>query len=216
MAEYREACEILNIISMTGAIENYSPNSYIVKGTFQLSNMIINSIFPEETCHWIAESITSGPSWYQYRYIINEDLRHLFRSLMGILLRTVRDYSPEREGIPNPEFVKIITTPEAEFVTFFPGNNIDIDDFDNDSHREILVQGNALDSEDESDNYPDLDTDDEDDFIDPENSPEYELYSGPLPRYEERNYDTLLDAGLPLYSEFSWIRAMLFRAESLA
>jgi hypothetical protein len=214
MAEYREACEILNVISMTGALENYNPNSYIVKGAFQLANMIINSIFPEETCHWIAESITSNNSWNQYIYIINEDLRHLFRRLMGILLRTVRDYSPEREGIPNPEFVKIITTPEDEFVTFFPGN-IDIDDFDNDSHREILVQGNALDSEDESDNYPDLDTDDEDDFIDPENSPEYELYSEPLPRYEYRNNDKLLDAGIPLYSEFSWIRTMLFRAESL-
>lgn len=208
MAEYREACEILDVISMTGALENYSPNSYIVKGTFQLSNMITNSIFPEETCHWIAESITSNSSWYQFIYIANESLKDPLRRLFGIFLRTVRDYSPEREGVPNPEFVKIVTTPEAEFVTFFPGNNNDIDDFDNDSHREIL--------EYESDNYPDLDTDDEDDFIDPENSPEYELYSEPLPRYEERSSDVLLDAGLPLYSEFSWVRAMLFRAESLA
>ena len=56
----------------------------------------------------------------------------------------------------------------------------------------------------------------DDDFIDPENSPEYELYSEPPPRYEERNMDRLLDAGLPLYSEFSWVRALLFRAESLA
>ena len=214
MAEYREACEIINAISMTGALENYSPNSYIVEGAFQLANIIINSLFPEETCYWIAESITSDSSWYRYIYIINEDLRHLFRSLMGILLRTVQDYSPESEGIPNPEFIKIITTPEDEFATFFPGN-IDIDDFDNDSHREILAQG-ALDSEDESDYYPDLDTDDEDDFIDPENSPDYELYSEPPPRYEKRNSYILLDAGVPLYSEFSWIRAMLFRAESLA
>src|SRR3954462_5761398 len=98
MAEYREACEILNVISMTGALENYNPNSYIVDGACQLSNMIINSIFPEETCHWIAESITSNNSGNQYTYIRNEDVRHLFRRLRGILLRTVRDYSPEREG----------------------------------------------------------------------------------------------------------------------
>ena|ERR1044072_2300728 len=215
MAEYREACEIINAISMTGALENYSPNSYIVEGAFQLASIIINSPFPEETCYWVAKSIVSNDTWMQYMYIRNENLQTLLHILFGILLRTVRDYSPDREGIPNPEFVKIITTPEAEFVTFFPGN-IDIDDFDNDSHREILAQGNALDSEDESDYYPDLDTDDEDDFIDPENSPDYELYSEPPPRYEERNSDILLDAGVPLYSEFSWIRAMLFRAESLA
>jgi hypothetical protein len=206
MAEYREACAILNAISVAGAMENYNSNSYIVEGAFQLANIIINSPFPEETCYWVAKSIISNDAWMQYMYIRNENLQTLLHILFGILLRTVRDYSPESEGISNPEFIKIITTPEDEFVTFFPRNI----DFDNDSHREIL--------EDESDYYPDLDTDtdDEDDFIDPENSPEYELYSEPPPRYEERSSDILLDAGVPLYSEFSWIRAMLFRAESLA
>jgi len=215
MAEYREACEILNGISITGALENYSPNSYIVEGAFQLARMISDSLFPEETCYWVAESITSNSSWYQFIYIADESLHDLFRRLMGILVRTVRDYSPEREGIPNPEFVKIITTPEAEFVTFFPGN-IDIDDFDNDSHQEILAQRNALFS---GGSGSDIDSEEiyyMDDFIDPENSPENELYSEPPPRYEYRNNDILLDTGVPLYSEFSWVRTMFFRAESLA
>src|SRR5207248_8206123 len=66
---------------------------------------------------------------------------------------------------------------------------------------EMLVQGSAVDWNSDDDNSEDEDSEDE-----------YEEFP---PRYEKRNWDILLDTGVPLYSEFSWMRAMLCGAQFL-
>jgi hypothetical protein len=135
------------------------------------------------------------------------------KELIVMLYEVTRNYIPEREGIDNSHFCRIITTPGEQFTTFFPGNNY--------SDREALMGENISEPEYGNDTDSEADSEytsseDEDDFIDPENAPEYERYEGPLPLYERRDNDRLLDAGLPLYSEFS-LRTMLWSmAKSIA
>lgn len=226
MLTYSELADLLREISMKLYMYNgYALDSFAVAGSVRLAMLIDTGLFPAENCYWVAKSIVPDINAYtSLMHIIEQRFdvvpACIMYNLLDHLCIIALDYQPEREGIPNPEFRRIFSTPEEEFTTFFSNNIENIDDFDNDSHREILSHGGGdSDSDEDSDlevNY-DSDYDSEDDFIDPENPPEYIRYSEPLPRYEERNQDTLLDAGpLPLYSEFSWIRMMLFRAQSLA
>src|SRR5687767_13600822 len=104
------------------------------------------------------------------------------KELIVKLYEVTCNYIPEREGVDNHHFHRIITTPSEQFTTFFPGNN------NNYSYREVLAQENVSEPEDSSDtdssSDSDIDSEDEDDFIDPESAPEYERHSGPLPLYE--------------------------------
>jgi hypothetical protein len=219
---HQEICALFYDISLIAKWRcRYPPNSFIVRGSELLGEMITRTPFPEETVHRIAKSMLTDEYYTRLLdEIFDRKLLRQVNQLIAKLANFYENYTPEFEGISNTQFERVFTTPYDEFITFYPNNNIEaIDDFDNESHQEILAQEGALeDSEDDSDDdLPDLDYDtDNDDFIDPENSPEYAQYSEPPPRYEERNRDRLLDAGIPLYSEFSWVRTMLYRMESLA
>jgi hypothetical protein len=223
MLTYNELADLFREISMKLYMYNgYALDSFVVAGLVRLAVLIDTGLFPAENCHWVAKSIVPNISAYTSLMDIIEQRfdvgpTSIMYSLLDQLCIISLDYQPEREGIPNPEFRRIFSTPEEEFTTFFSSNIENIDDFDNDSHREILSHGGTLDDSDSDSDLEviyDSDYDSEDDFIDPENPPEYSQYSEPPPKYEERNRDVLLDAGVPLYSEFSWIRAMLFRVES--
>src|ERR1044072_4529832 len=235
MPHYRDIVHLFREVSRIACnYEGYSRYSYIVEGSRRLASMIERGFFPEENCHWIAKSILPTNRTHlalirATEYHFDADFACLMRNLVIKLHEITQSYTSEREGSFNRHFQRIITIPSEQFTTFFPGNSSNYsyrkilaqenvsdledsgtdsdtdseytDDFDNDSHREILAQGGALDSED--------DTDEEDDFIDPENAPAYEQYDGPLPLYENRHRDKLLESDSPPeYSEFS-LRMML-------
>ena len=223
MLTYNELADLLREISMKLYMYNgYALDSFVVAGSVRLATLIDSGLFSAENCHWVAKSIVPDINVYtSLMHIIEQrfdaEPACIMYNLLDQLFIIALNYQPEREGISNPEFRRIFSASEAEFTTFISNNIGNIDDFDNDSHREILSHGGTLDDSDsDSDlevNY-DSDYDSEDDFIDPENPPEYSQYPEPPPRFEERNRNTLLDAGVPpLYFEFSWLRAMLFRAE---
>ena len=222
MLAYQDIVHMLREVSRNAyRWDGYAINSIIVAGSSHLAELIDSGLFPAENCHWIAKSIVPDLRTFRIlRGVIHRRFDAMPAGMMSNLLCELfviaRDYQPEREGIPNPDFQRIFTQADMEFSTFFPN---DTDDFDNEAHREILAQGGATDSDSDEDyiGIEEEDINSEDDFIDPENPPEYELYPAKTaPRYEDRNRDTLLDAGLPLYSEFSWIRTMLCRVQSLA
>ena len=208
MLTYNELADLLREIAMKLYVYNgYALDSFVVAGSVRLAMLIDTGLFPAENCHWVAKSIVPNINAYT-SLIHNIEQRFdvmpacIMYNLLDQLFIISLDYQPEREGIPNPEFRRIFSTPEEEFTTFFSNNIENIDDFNNDSHREILSRGGTLD---DSDSDPeDSDTDEEDDFIDPENAPAYEQYEGPLPLYENRHRDELLESdSSPEYSEFS-------------
>jgi len=208
MLTYNELADLLREIAMKLYVYNgYALDSFVVAGSVRLAMLIDTGLFPAENCHWVAKSIVPNINVYtSLIHIIEQRFDVIPACIMYNLLDQLfiisLDYQPEREGIPNPEFRRIFSTPEEEFTTFFSNNIENIDDFNNDSHREILSRGGTLD---DSDSDPeDSDTDEEDDFIDPENAPAYEQYDGPLPLYENRHRDELLESdSSPEYSEFS-------------
>jgi len=208
MLTYNELADLLREIAMKLYVYNgYALDSFVVAGSVRLAMLIDTGLFPAENCHWVAKSIVPNINVYtSLIHIIEQRFDVIPACIMYNLLDQLfiisLDYQPEREGIPNPEFRRIFSTPEEEFTTFFSNNIENIDDFNNDSHREILSHGGTLD---DSDSDPeDSDTDEEDDFIDPENAPAYEQYEGPLPLYENRHRDELLESdSSPEYSEFS-------------
>ena len=190
MSDYRDIIHIFREVSRIAyEYEGYNRNSYIVEGSRRLASMIEGGFFPEENCHWIAKSILPHNRYHiRLFYAINHHFDASFAELMQILVHSLvdvtRNYTPEREGMDNPYFHRIFTTPGEQFTTFFPGN--------------------ASNSEFESDSDSEIDSEDEDDFIDPENAPAYEQYDGPLPLYENIHQDELLLEGPPpIYSEFS-------------
>src|ERR1051325_5893826 len=197
MPHYRDIVHLFREVSRIACnYEGYSRYSYIVEGSRRLASMIERGFFPEENCHWIAKSILPTNRTHlalirATEYHFDADFACLMRNLVIKVHEITQSYTPEREGVSNRHFQRIITTPGEEFTTFFPGNS------SNYSDREILAQVNASDPEDS-------DTDEEDDFIDPENAPAYEQYDGPLPLYENRHRDELLESdSSPEYLEFS-------------
>ena len=211
MPHYRDIVHLFREVSRIAySYEGYSRYSYIVEGSRRLASMIERGLFPEENCHWIAKSILPTNTTHlalirATEYHFDADFACLMRNLIIKLHEIIQSYTPEREGFSNQHFQRIITTPSEQFTTFFPGNN------SNYLYREILAQENVSDLEDSgTDSDTDSEyTDEEDDFIDPENAPAYEQYDGPLPLYENRHRDELLESDSPPeYSEFS-LRMML-------
>ncbi len=208
MLTYNELADLLREIAMKLYVYNgYALDSFVVAGSVRLAMLIDTGLFPAENCHWVAKSIVPNINVYT-SLMHNIEQRFdvipacIMYNLLDQLFIISLDYQPEREGIPNPEFRRIFSTPEEEFTTFFSNIIENIDDFNNDSHREILSRGGTLDDSDSD--SEDSDTDEEDDFIDPENAPAYEQYDGPLPLYENRHRDELLESdSSPEYSEFS-------------
>lgn len=217
---YRDTVHLLREVSrIAHAYEGYASNSYIVEGSRRLASMIERGFWPEETWHWIASSIV--PNYRRYRYLseyihnhFDADFESLLQELLSNLYSVSRRYTPERDGVPNLELQRIFTTPEDAFITFFPGDN------SNYSYREILAHESISEPEYSSDSDSDSDVDSdtsEDDFIDPENAPEYERCAGPLPLYENRYRDKLLLSDEPpVYSEFSLEVMLMSMARSLA
>src|ERR1043165_8864311 len=211
MPHYRDIVHLFREVSRIACYyEGYSRYSYIVEGSRRLASMIERGFFPEENCHWIAKSILPTNRTHlalirATEYHFDADFACLMRNLVIKLHEITQSYTPEREGSFNWHFQRIITTPSEQFTTFFPGNS------SNYSYREILAQENVSDLEDSgTDSDTDSEyTDEEDDFIDPENAPAYEQYDGPLPLYDNRHRDELLESdSSPEYSEFS-LRMML-------
>lgn len=200
MSNYRDTIHLFREVSRIAYnYEGYDRDSYIVRGSRRLADMIEGGLFPEENCHWIAKCILPHSRYHlglirAINHHFDASFAELMRNLVINLYDATQNYIPEREGVDNPYFHRIITTPSEQFTTFFP--------------RE--------DSEDESDSYSDLDTDDEDDFIDPENPPEYDRSIDPLPLYENRYQDELLAEGPPIYSEFSLRMMLMSMVRSLA
>ena len=226
MSNYRDIIHAFREVSIIAReYEGYSNTSFIVEGTRRLASMIERGFFPEETCHWIAKCIIPHNRYHlglfrAIDYHFDPIFAELMRILVCKLLEVTRNYTPEREGGDNPHFCRIITTPSEQFTTFFPGDTIN-----NYSVSEALAVENVLDLELESDSDSDYDSDiddsdtseDENDFIDLENAPAYERHPGPLPLYESRHQDELLDAGpTPVYSEFSLRMMQLSMERSLA
>ena len=228
MSNYRDIVHAFRQVSRIAyEYEGYARNSYIVEGSRRLASMIERGFFPEENCHWIAKCILPHNIYHFGLFrAINHHFDASFAELIHILVFKLyvvtRDYTPEREGTDNPHFRRIITTPSEPFTTFFPGDTID-----NYTDREALAHENVSDLELESasgssaSDTSDSDTsdseEDEDDFIDPENAPEYEQHPGPLPLYENRHQDELLlEDDPPIYSEFSLRMMQLSMERSLA
>jgi hypothetical protein len=212
MSNYRDIIHLFREVSRIAFnYEGYTRNSFIVEGSRRLASMIERGFFPEEYCHWIAKCIVPHRRYCLglFRAInhhFDASFAELIRNLVVSLYDVTRNYTPEREGTDNPNFCRIITTPSEQFTTFFPG---DIGTY---SYREILAEENISEpeysSDTESGSNSDIDSEDEDDFIDPENPPEYDQSIDPLPLYENRCQDELLAEGPPIYSEFS-LRVML-------
>lgn len=236
---YRDTVHLLREVSrIAHAYEGYARNSYIVEGSRRLASMIERGFWPEETWHWIASSIVPNYRGYRYlsEYIHNHfdaDFESLLQELLSDLYSVSQRYTPERDGVPNLEFQRIFTTPEDEFVTLFPGDN------SNYSYRETLAHENISEPEYSNDSNSDVDSDSdeeldalweentgsnmvflglaEDDFINPEDAPEYEQYPSPLPLYENRYRDELLLSDEPpIYSEFSLEMMLMSMTRSLA
>ncbi len=214
----------------------YHRNSNIIQGINYLISVIAVDDYSEESCNWVAGSIipfrrTRRDLFYQiesnfpdsisrYVKIIVSDL---FDRLLSICvsasidptsledpndlsyINSIDDSEYQWNVYPDSSFEDIINEPEAQWLSFMLRHDygVDISDFD-DSDSNDSDDGNDSDNSNDSDN-----DNDNDDFIDPDYPPEYERFTDSPPLYERIDNDRLLDAGPPLYSEFS-LRTMLW------